>query len=74
MIHVSSRQGIPARHNVVTGPQEGQFPARLRSRFACRQLRLQVKRPNMKIGQWCWRVTVRFEDGDAYDVDLTDYQ
>ncbi len=30
-------------------------------------------------GYWCiaisgnWRVTFRIEDGDAYDVDLTDY-
>lgn len=53
--------------------RRGQFAARLRSRFAYRQLRLQVKRPDMKSGQWCWRVTIRFEDGDAYDVDLIDY-
>ena len=32
-----------------------------------------TRQPNMKIGQWCWRVTIRFEDGDAYDVDLIDY-
>jgi plasmid maintenance system killer protein len=32
-----------------------------------------VKRPDMKNGRWRWRVTFPFEDGDAYDVDLTDY-
>ncbi len=26
----------------------------------------------MKNGQWLWRVTVRSEHGDAYDVDWTD--